>query len=71
MQSQPFEDVVFEAASALGTVDLSRGITADLTDLGKLVTIALMYVGRVGPLAFAMALVGMRQAPAQAEDLAV
>ena len=56
LQGQAFEDVLFEAASALGTVGLSRGITGDLTPLGKLVVIVLMFIGRVGPMTFGLAL---------------
>lgn len=44
-----------EAASALGTVGLSMGITTALTVLGKLIIILMMYIGRVGPLTFGMA----------------
>ena len=55
-QNQAFEDVIFEAASALGTVGLSRGISADLTAWGKIAVIILMYIGRVGPLSFGIAL---------------
>ena len=43
-------DIIFEAASALGTVGLSTGITASLTTAGKLIIIALMLIGRLGPL---------------------
>ncbi|MGB5972393.1 MAG: potassium transporter TrkG [Nodosilinea sp.] len=50
LQGQAFEDVVFEVASALGTVGLSRGITGDLVPLGKIVVIVLMFIGRVGPI---------------------
>lgn len=50
-----FIDIFFEAASALGTVGLSMGITAALSVLGKLIIILLMYIGRVGPLTFGMA----------------
>ena len=56
VKDQVFEDVVFEVASALGTVGLSRGITGDLNTLGKLIIIVMMYVGRIGPLSFGMAL---------------
>lgn len=51
-----FLDIFFEAASALGTVGLSMGITTALTVLGKLVIILMMYIGRVGPLTFGTAL---------------
>ncbi len=46
-------DLVFEQVSALSTVGLSTGITHDLSDAGKLVLCASMWVGRVGTLTFA------------------
>jgi trk system potassium uptake protein TrkH len=55
-ESFPFEGLLFEAASALGTVGLSTGITADLTPIGKLIVTAMMFIGRLGPLAFGIAL---------------
>ena len=55
-ESFKFEQIVFEAASALGTVGLSMGITGDLTNLGKIVVIFLMFIGRLGPLTFGMVL---------------
>jgi trk system potassium uptake protein TrkH len=42
--------ISFEAASALGTVGLSTGITADLTTAGKLIIIIEMLIGRLGPM---------------------
>ncbi|MBN1818914.1 MAG: hypothetical protein JW828_16240, partial [Sedimentisphaerales bacterium] len=51
-----FVSVLFEAASALGTVGLSMGITAALTNVGKLILILLMFCGRLGPLTFGIAL---------------
>lgn len=44
------EDIMFEAASALGTVGLSTGITSALTTAGKLIIIITMLIGRLGPL---------------------
>lgn len=55
-ESSEFKDIFFEAASALGTVGLSTGITATLTVLGKIIICFLMFVGRLGPLTFAIAL---------------
>jgi trk system potassium uptake protein TrkH len=49
-------DIAFEAASALGTVGLTTGITRDLTTIGKLIIIAVMLVGRLGPLTLLAAL---------------
>ncbi len=51
-----FDKIVFEAFSAFGTVGLSMGITAHLTNIGKLIIIVLMYLGRVGPLTLIFAL---------------
>ena len=48
--------LVFETMSAFGTVGLSMGATGELSTVGQLVIIALMYLGRVGPMTFALAL---------------
>lgn len=45
-----FLDLAFEAASAFGTVGLSRGATAELDAPGRAAIMAMMFVGRVGPL---------------------
>ena len=42
--------IMFETASALGTVGLSTGITGSLTSAGKLIIIVVMLIGRLGPL---------------------
>lgn len=47
---------LYEALSAFGTVGLSTGITPDLPDAGKLILVALMYLGRTGPYTLAVAL---------------
>ncbi len=49
-------DIGFEAASALGTVGLTTGITPGLTVAGKLIIIAVMLIGRLGPLTLLAAL---------------
>jgi trk system potassium uptake protein TrkH len=49
-------EIIFEATSALSTVGLSTGLTGELTNLGKIIVILLMFVGRVGPLSFGAAL---------------
>ncbi len=56
--TEPFllTQLLFEVTSAFGTVGLSTGITPDLSPVGKLLIIATMYVGRVGPLTVALAL---------------
>ncbi len=55
-ESKPFLPIVFEAASAIGTVGLSMGITGDLSTGGKLAIIVLMFAGRCGPLTIGLAL---------------
>lgn len=55
-QSFSMIDVMFEASSALGTVGLTTGITRFLTDGGKLIIIAAMLIGRLGPLTLLAAL---------------
>ncbi len=55
-ENNSFESNFFEAASALGTVGLSAGITSALTNLGKLIIIFLMFCGRLGPLTFGIIL---------------
>ena len=52
MEPLPFRELLFEAASALGTVGLSLGITAQLSTGGKIVLILLMFWGRVGIVTF-------------------
>lgn len=51
----PFEAALFEVFSALGTVGLSMGITSQLNDVGKLIIITVMLVGRIGMLLFFIA----------------
>jgi trk system potassium uptake protein TrkH len=48
--------LAFETFSALGTVGLSLGITAELSDPGQLIIMGLMFLGRLGPLTLALAL---------------
>ena len=48
-----FMDLLFEMSSAFGTVGLSTGITAGLSVPSKLISILMMYVGRLGPLTVA------------------
>ena len=56
MQRFEFVQLIFEAASALGTVGLSIGQTANLTTISKFVVIGLMFLGRLGPISFFSAL---------------
>lgn len=49
-------DVIYESVSATATVGLSRNFTASLNSMGKIIIIATMYFGRVGPISLAVAL---------------
>lgn len=55
-ESLPLLPVMFETFSAFGTVGLSMNATFNLSDPGQLIIILLMYLGRIGPLTFALAL---------------
>lgn len=49
-----FMDTCYECISALATVGLTKGMTPNLTLLGKVVIIITMYLGRVGPISMAI-----------------
>ncbi|OHB51545.1 MAG: hypothetical protein A2Y10_11795 [Planctomycetes bacterium GWF2_41_51] len=69
-----FESILFEAASALGTVGLSTGITGSVTPMSKIILIILMYLGRLGPLTFGLSLVAGHKKEIEtkrAEDLVI
>ncbi|WP_379152169.1 TrkH family potassium uptake protein [Paenibacillus sp. sgz5001063] len=55
-ESADFLTVLFEAVSAFGTSGITMGLTPELTTIGKLAVIILMFVGRTGPLTLAYAL---------------
>ena len=48
-------DIIFEAVSATATVGLTRNLTPMLNLWGKLIIIATMYLGRVGPISLLIA----------------
>jgi trk system potassium uptake protein TrkH len=54
--ASPFLTYMFEAVSAFNTVGLSMGATGNLTDPGRLITVVLMFIGRVGTLTFVAAM---------------
>jgi trk system potassium uptake protein TrkH len=60
-----FQELMFEAVSAVCTVGLSLGITPGLSDPGKAVLIFAMFSGRLGPLTILLAL--SRRKPGQGE----
>jgi trk system potassium uptake protein len=49
-------DLIFEATSAIGTVGLSAGATPLLDEIGKVIVIIAMFVGRIGPISLFMLL---------------
>jgi len=51
-EDAPFDWIVFEVLSALGTVGLSMGLTSQLSDFGKFFIMLLMFIGRLGVLTF-------------------
>jgi len=65
---EAFLDSVFEIVSALGTVGLSTGLTTQLSAPGLALIMALMFIGRVGPISVFVAL-SQRQERAQIEFL--
>ncbi|MDQ1305268.1 MAG: trk/ktr system potassium uptake protein [Actinomycetota bacterium] len=52
----PLEPVLTEVISALSTVGLSTGITAQLNPAGQILLMVLMFIGRLGPITLAAAL---------------
>lgn len=52
----PFEQYLFEATSAFGTVGLTMGLTQKLTTIGKIIVAITMYAGRIGPLTLLVAI---------------
>ncbi|MEW4285539.1 TrkH family potassium uptake protein [Priestia koreensis] len=55
-EKAPFVKIVYEVVSAFGTVGLSMGLTFDLTWIGKIVLIFIMFLGKLGPLTLAFSL---------------
>jgi trk system potassium uptake protein TrkH len=49
-------DIFYETVSATATVGLTRDLTGSLNGAGKMIIIATMYLGRVGPISLALAL---------------
>ena len=58
-----FLDILYETVSATATVGLTRNLTVSLNTLGKIIIIATMYFGRVGPISLAVALNLKKQNP--------
>lgn len=70
-QDLPLDVALFETVSALGTVGLSIGGTAQLDAVGKVIVMACMLAGRVGPLTVVVLLAERRpgRTPARPEGV--
>jgi trk system potassium uptake protein TrkH len=55
-ETADFLTLLFETVSAFSTVGLSLGITSSLSDIGKILLIVTMFIGRVGFLTLAFAI---------------
>ena len=53
--------ILFETLSAFGTVGLTVGLTGDLSPLGRILITIMMFIGRIGPLTMAFALMVNRR----------
>ena len=51
-----FLDIIFDTVSAFGTTGASTGIIIETGSASKILFMVLMYVGRLGPVALALAL---------------
>ena len=47
-------NAAYEIFSATGTVGLSRGVTPNLNQIGRVIDILAMYLGRIGPISMAL-----------------
>jgi trk system potassium uptake protein len=70
----PLLPALFEITSAFGTTGLSLDVTPNLSDIGKVLVAVIMFLGRVGPITFVIAMTA-RQRPARyrypREDIAI
>lgn len=56
-----FIDILFESTSAFATVGVSRDLSPNLSNVGKILISLTMYSGRVGPLTMALAFASKRK----------
>ena len=52
------ENVIYETASAVGTVGLTADLTPQLSRISQSVLMVMMYIGRLGPLTLALMFAG-------------
>lgn len=55
-QGASFLSLLYETTSAFGTVGLTVGLTQQLSEVGKVLIMIMMYLGRVGPLTVVLSL---------------
>lgn len=55
-EERDFLPLAFEVISAFGTVGLSMGVTPELSVIGKLIIMFIMFLGNIGPLTLAYTL---------------
>ncbi len=58
---QPLPHIAFEVTSAFGTTGLSTGVTPNLSVLGKMTLVMIMFIGRLGILALLLMFRPQRQ----------
>ncbi len=67
-ETASFTEILFESVSAFATVGLSMGLTGELSQLGKVIIIITMLIGRIGILSLAFAITsGTEQQKARVE----
>ena len=58
-----FIEILFESSSAFTNLGLSLGITPHLSQLGKIILITSMIIGRIGSLTLILALTWRKEKP--------
>ncbi len=61
-------DLMYEVASALGTVGVTSNITMHLNNFGRIVIMVCMFMGRLGPITIAVALLARQNKKASVLD---
>ena len=56
--SVPLVNVIYEAASAVGTVGLTADLTPNLCRTSQVILMVMMYIGRLGPLSLVLTFAG-------------
>ncbi len=65
----PMMDILFEAASAVGTVGLTADLTSQLTRASQCVIMVLMYLGRLSPATLALLFAGKKNVRDEIREL--